>query len=180
MCATIALVLVGSLFFQFVLKELPCPLCMLQRLCFLGLLYGLLLNLRFGLKPSHYAIALFCSTLGFAIGLRQILLHNFEPPGSGYGSAILGMHLYGWAALFFILTTYTLITMLLFEGQFSISIYSQSEISLPLKNSQKIILLTVIILALLNTVTTFAQCGPERCVDSPTHYWIFSPSTPTS
>ena len=44
-------VLTAALVMQFVFGELPCPLCLLQRVALVGVAYGLLLNLRFGPQP---------------------------------------------------------------------------------------------------------------------------------
>ncbi len=43
-------IVTGAYIFQFVLHELPCPLCLLQRIGMLGAAFGLLLNVRFGLR----------------------------------------------------------------------------------------------------------------------------------
>ena len=82
--------------FQIVLHELPCPLCLLQRLGFLCVALGFMMNLRFGLRPSHYAISILSALFTGFVALRQIALHVV--PGSGsYGAAFLGMHLYTWS-----------------------------------------------------------------------------------
>ena len=41
---------------QFVLNDLPRPLCILQRAGFVVTGFGLALNLRFGPRTSHYAV----------------------------------------------------------------------------------------------------------------------------
>lgn len=109
----ILLVLALAVLWQVIYKELPCPLCLLQRLGFFGVALGFLLNLRFGLRPSHYAIVLFSALFTAFVALRQIALHVV--PGSGsYGSAILGMHLYSWsfvAAMAIILVTILLMSV---------------------------------------------------------------------
>ena len=82
--------------FQFVLHELPCPLCLLQRIGFFSMAFGFLLNLRFGLRPSHYAFVILWALFTSFVALRQIALHVV--PGTGtYGSPFLGMHLYTWS-----------------------------------------------------------------------------------
>ena len=54
----IALVLLVAFAAQLVPHELPCPLCLLQRIQFAMLAVGPILNLRFGVRPSHYAVSL--------------------------------------------------------------------------------------------------------------------------
>ena len=47
----IAIVPLAAFGMQFVLQELPCPLCVLQRVALVLCGFGFLLNLRFGVQP---------------------------------------------------------------------------------------------------------------------------------
>ena len=96
----IALVLLFAFAAQLLLHELPCPLCLLQRIQFALLAVGPILNIRFGLRPSHYAVSLLTAVAGAAFAARQILLHVM-PGDPGYGSALLGYHYYTWAFIGF-------------------------------------------------------------------------------
>ncbi|HYY38171.1 MAG TPA: disulfide bond formation protein B, partial [Xanthobacteraceae bacterium] len=96
----IALVLLVAFAAQLLLHELPCPLCLLQRIQFAMLAVGPILNVRFGLRPSHYAVSLLTAVTGAAFSARQILLHVM-PGDPGYGSALLGYHYYTWAFIGF-------------------------------------------------------------------------------
>jgi disulfide bond formation protein DsbB len=71
----IALVLAAAFAAQLWLDELPCPLCLLQRIQFALLAVGPMLNVRFGPRPSHYAMSLLTAAAGAAFAMRQILLH---------------------------------------------------------------------------------------------------------
>ena len=71
----IALVLAAAFAAQLLLGELPCPLCLLQRIQFALLAIGPILNVRFGPRPSHYAASLLVAAAGAAFAMRQILLH---------------------------------------------------------------------------------------------------------
>ena len=113
----IALVLLVAFGAQFVLDELPCPLCLLQRIQFAMLAVGLILNVRFGPRPSHYAVSLLTAAAGAAFAARQILLHVM-PGDPGYGSALLGYHYYTWAFVGFAVAVVALAAMLLFDAQF--------------------------------------------------------------
>ena len=94
----LALAFVDQLWF----RDLPCPLCILQRLGFIAAGFGLALNMIFGPRPSHYGMTILGAATGAAISIRQILLHIV--PGSGsYGNDILGLHLYTWAFIAFAL-----------------------------------------------------------------------------
>src|SRR5262249_36505555 len=85
----IAFVLAAAFAAQLGLNEPPCPLCLLQRPQFALLAVGPTLNVRFGPRPSHYALSLLTAAAGAAFAMRQILLH-IMPGDPGYGSALLG------------------------------------------------------------------------------------------
>lgn len=162
-------ILLGAFYIQFFEAELPCPLCLLQRLAMLVVAFGAMLNLRYGVRPRHYAISLISALLGAFISMRQILLHIV--PGSGplgYGSPILGMHLYTWAFIIFAVAILLIGVMMFFDSQFEdiASNRSTEELSLFIK----CVFLLVIIIAAANVVTTFLECGIYKCPDDPTFY----------
>src|SRR5512144_1680427 len=98
--AGIAAALLVAFGLQFALNELPCPLCMLQRVALVLCGFGFLLNLRFGAQPLHYGLSILSALFGFAAAGRQVLLHIV--PGTGaYGSALFGLHLYAWSLILF-------------------------------------------------------------------------------
>lgn len=113
----IALILLLAFGAQLILHELPCPLCLLQRIQFAMLAVGPILNVRFGPRPSHYAVSLLTAAAGAAFASRQILLHVM-PGDLGYGSALLGYHYYTWAFIGFAVAVVALAAMLLFDAQF--------------------------------------------------------------
>jgi disulfide bond formation protein DsbB len=102
-------ILLAALTVQFMLGELPCPLCFLQRIalmmCAIGPLYILMQNRRSALVHRDLAIAggmsILAALLGASISVRQILLHIL-PGDPGYGGTVLGMHLYTICLLAFI------------------------------------------------------------------------------
>jgi disulfide bond formation protein DsbB len=104
----IQFILIFTLGFQVFLHDLPCPLCLLQRVGFFGIIIGLLMNLRFGLKPFHYSIILLSALFTSLVALRHIVI-NVVPDG-GYGNPFLGLHLYTWS--FIISTTILVFTTL--------------------------------------------------------------------
>jgi len=66
----IAAVLLAAFYVQLVHSELPCPLCLLQRVAFTGLAVGPILTLRHGPRPAHYGLILLAGLLGAAIAAR--------------------------------------------------------------------------------------------------------------
>src|SRR4029453_2373093 len=113
----VALVLAAAYAAQFILHELPCPLCLLQRILFAALAIGPILNVRFGPRASHYALSLFAAVAGAVASTRQVLLH-IMPGDAGYGSALLGYHYYTWALIGFIAAIVLIAAVLLFDRQF--------------------------------------------------------------
>ena len=115
----LSLPLLGAFWVQFVWNEAPCPLCLLQRMCMilagLGLIWILtgdgVTNRETNLATNRavdrarwsqgFAIAVLAATLGLCIALRQVLLH-IAPDAPGFGTPILGYHLYSWAFGIFI------------------------------------------------------------------------------
>jgi disulfide bond formation protein DsbB len=77
----IALVLAAALAAQLFLHELPCPPRLLQRIQFALLAIGRILNVRWGPRPSHYALSLLAAAVGAAFSTRQVLLHIAPGPG---------------------------------------------------------------------------------------------------
>src|SRR5260370_20912828 len=113
----VALVLTAAFAAQLTLHELPCPLCLLQRILFATLAIGPILNIRFGPRPSHYAMSLFAAVAGAVVSTRQVLLH-IMPGDAGYGSALLGHHYYTWALIGFVAAVLLLAAILLSDHQF--------------------------------------------------------------
>lgn len=162
-------VLIAAYAYQFVLNELPCPLCLLQRVAFVAVGYGLALNLIYGAKPHHYGIMLIAAVYGASVSIRQILLHIV--PGTGaYGSPVLGMHYYTWAGISFFLVILGTAVMLLFEGQYNKLKDEPSNERFGGVKLAKFAFFLLLFLAAANMVTTFVECGPLVCADPPTEY----------
>ena len=159
----VTLVLAAAFTAQLLLHELPCPLCLLQRIQFAVLAIGPILNVRFGPRPSHYALSLLAAAAGFAFSTRQVLLHIL-PGDAGYGSALFGYHYYTWALIGFVTAVVLLAAILLFDRQFE-----------PDKTAQPGAFATtavwlVIGLTALNVVSTLLECGFAACADNPLVY----------
>ena len=94
----VALILAGAFAAQLLLHELPCPLCLLQRILFAALAVGPILNIRFGPRPSHYAMSLLAAVAGAVASTRQVLLHII-PGDAGYTLGPLSARLVADAVL---------------------------------------------------------------------------------
>jgi disulfide bond formation protein DsbB len=151
---------------QLLLNELPCPLCLLQRVMFAALAIGPILNIRFGPRPSHYALSLFAAIIGAVVSTRQVLLHII-PGDAGYGSAMLGYHYYTWALIGFIAAIVMISAILLFDSQFE---KNDSAPSASTGAFARIAVWLVIGLTALNVVSTLLECGFGACADNPVVY----------
>ncbi|WP_025619082.1 disulfide bond formation protein B [Salinispora cortesiana] len=101
-------VLLAGFAVQFGGDELPCPLCLLQRqamiLVMCGPLYIIARTRRGDVTladyTTGYGMSIVAAVVGAAVAARQILLH-IAPPDPGYGSTVLGLHLYTWSFITF-------------------------------------------------------------------------------
>jgi disulfide bond formation protein DsbB len=152
---------------QLVLNELPCPLCILQRAAFVVAGFGLVLNLRFGPRPSHYAIMIIGALAGAMIAGRQILIHIVPGTGS-YGDALLGLHFYSWAFVIFMLIVLGTAVMLWFDGQFA----GGENAAKRLTGLSLVAFVLFMLLALGNGASTLLECAGGLCPDNPTDYLL--------
>lgn len=105
----LVLILASAFGAQLIFGEPPCPLCVLQRvaliMCALGPLYTLLQSRDGGLAYRAITIgsgiSIVSALLGAAAATRQVLLHIL-PGDEGFGSPLLGLHLYTWSLIAFI------------------------------------------------------------------------------
>jgi disulfide bond formation protein DsbB len=160
----IAAVLIAAFAAQLLLHELPCPLCLLQRIQFALIAVGPMLNIRYGPRPSHYALSLLAAAAGSAFAILQILLH-IMPGDQGYGSAILGLHDYTWAFLFFAAAIVLIGLVLVSDRQFR----DDGALPEPGAFAQTAVWL-VIALTALNVGATLVECGFGACPDNPVEY----------
>lgn len=162
-------VLIAAYAYQFTLNELPCPLCLLQRVGLVAVGFGLSLNLIYGAKPHHYGIMLLGALFGISVSVRQILLHIVPGTGS-YGSPVLGLHYYTWAGICFFLILVGTAVMLLFEGQYKGLRDEPSHEKFGGNKLAKFSFFLMLILTGGNAVSTLLECGPTICADPPTDY----------
>lgn len=160
-------VLAGSLHLQFGIGEQPCPLCLVQRSAMIGLAVGPLMNLLWGMKPAHYALSILAAMVGGAASIRQILLHIATPGDPGYGPAVMGLHLYTWAAITFAVAIAGCAILLLWDKPFTLNDQGiRNE-----RRGLRILAFTAIIWVALDLlvigVSVLPECGLGMCPDDP-------------
>jgi disulfide bond formation protein DsbB len=162
----IALVLAAAFAAQILLGELPCPLCLMQRIQFAMLAVGPVLNIRFGPRPSHYAVSLLSAVAGAGFAMRQVLLH-ITPGDAGYGTALFGYHYYSWAFIGFAVAIVLIIIMLMFDSQF-VGTDSDKPATIGWFGRAAVLIVTAFVA--LNVISTLLECGFDACPDNPTTY----------
>lgn len=160
-------ILLFAFYDQYVYHDLPCPLCLLQRVGFVALMFGFLLNIQNGPKSSHYGLILIASFYGAAVALRQISLHVI-PGTRGCGDPFVGLHYYTWAFISFSVILLGISILLMVPGQYkhepSVICFKQQPVWI-----QGIIVITFVIIA-ANAGSAFFECGVGACSDNPDMY----------
>lgn len=159
-------VLAGSLHLQFGIGEQPCPLCLVQRSAMIGLAVGPVMNLLWGMRASHYALSILSAVVGSAGSIRQILLH-IQPGDPGYGPAVMGLHLYTWAFITFVIAIVGCAAMLLWDAPFQ----AEDEGIRYSKTWFRVAALTAIYWVFANVIiigiSVLPECGLGMCPDDP-------------
>lgn len=149
---------------QLMRHDLPCPLCILQRVAFVAIGIGFVMNVQLGIKPSHYGLIILTAFIGLAIAIRQIYLH-VSPNDLGYGDVIFGIHMYVWSSIAYSLIIISASLALLLEKGFN-----QSQQKMARRRS--ILIMIFLILILANGISTFIECGFLICPDNPKQYQL--------
>lgn len=157
-------ILLAAFYWQLATGELPCPLCLLQRVAFAALAVGPILSVRNGPKPKYMGLAVIAALVGAGIAGRQILIH-IMPGDAGYGSILLGLHFYTWAFVAFAGALLAAGVMLTFGPSAS------AEDRRPVRGlfEDAAVWLTFALVA-LNALGALAQCGFSGCPANPVRY----------
>ena len=160
--AVIAAVLTAALVMQYVYGELPCPLCLLQRVAMLGVCFGLMQNFRSGFSDRNLGFSLLFSVFLLIVSIRQTLLDIYPRPGHSYvGGAVLGLHMPVWS----ILIAMALITAFAIK----LCVIGSEDGTRPPKPSSPfgrlamVLSIYVIAIALANFGSVVVQCGLGEC-----------------
>jgi disulfide bond formation protein DsbB len=161
MLAVLAVILTAAMAMQYAFGEIPCPLCLLQRVAMFGCCFGLIEQLRSSNSERGTGIALIFAMLLLVVSVRQTLLDLFPRAGHEYvGSAVFGIHLPVWSV--FIAVALLLgfaIRLALFGG---VRNAADAERSLRRTVVQALVLYVVAICA-INFLSVIAQCGLGQC-----------------
>ena len=160
----IAGILTAAMTLQYVKGELPCPLCLLERVAMLGVCFGIMLNFRRGFSYQNTGFSLLFAIVLLVISVRQSLLDIYPRPGHEYiGSAIFGIHMPVWSIIIALalLTAYA-IKLAILGGDEYLREADVSEFP-AIRRIADILSIYVIAICLINLVSVVLQCGFGEC-----------------
>ena len=168
----ISMVLLAAFWFQFVLEELPCPLCLLQRLGLLAIGFGFMLNVHYRPRPVHYSLSLLAAVATAMAAMRQILLH-ISPGDPGYGSTVFGLHMYTWVFLLACAVIIYCALILSIASQYQLE-RDPDTVVIPkarwLRWMARLSFAIFVLLLAANSISLFYECGLQECPDNPHQY----------
>ncbi|HEY4972358.1 MAG TPA: disulfide bond formation protein B [Steroidobacteraceae bacterium] len=157
-------VLTAALVMQFVFGELPCPLCLLQRVAMFGICFGIMLDFRDRFSWRNVGLSLLCALFLLVVSVRQTLLDIYPRPGHSYvGSAILGIHMPVWSIIITVLFLFAYGFQLVFAGGEEDFSLTSAAYYPRLKRAGQLASLYVIALLLVNVLAVAVQCGVGQC-----------------
>jgi disulfide bond formation protein DsbB len=164
MMAVIAAILTAAMVMQYAFGELPCPLCLLQRVAMFGVCFGILLQFRNGFSYQNTGISMIFALMLLVVAERQTLLDIYPRPGHEYvGSAVLGLHMPVWSVIV------GLLLLLAFTAKMAIIGGDRHIEDVPAKAFPYFGLAATIIggyvtlLAVANGISVAVQCGIGEC-----------------
>lgn len=161
MMLVLASILTTAMVLQYAYGELPCPLCLLQRVAMFGICFGIILHFRHGYSARHTGLSLLFAIFLLIVSVRQTLLDIYPRPGHSYiGSAVLGLHMPVWSILIALAILLAFAIKLAVLGDDRMRDAPASAI---LTKTAGLLSLYVIALCAINFVSVILQCGFGEC-----------------
>jgi len=160
----IAGILTAAMTLQYAKGELPCPLCLLQRVAMFGVCFGIIENFRRGFSYQNTGYSLLFTIFLLVVAVRQTLLDIYPRPGHEYiGSAVLGLHMPVWSIIIALclLTAYAA-KLAVLGGDEYLEEIPPNQFPLIGKLGD-VASLYVIVICAVNFVSVVLQCGLEEC-----------------
>jgi disulfide bond formation protein DsbB len=161
MMLTIAGILTTAMTFQFYGGEIPCPLCLLQRVAMFGVCYGIILHFHHGYSARNAGVSMLFALFLLIVSVRQTLPDIYPRPGHGYiGGAILGLHMPVWSVVIAVAILLAFATKLaVLDGEH----LREPQPSPAFGRLARLLSLYVIAICLINLVSVILQCGVGAC-----------------
>ncbi|MCD0505909.1 disulfide bond formation protein B [Bordetella petrii] len=153
----ISVLLYVAFAWQLLYGAAPCPLCLLQRAALAMAGVGLLLNIRLGPSPLHYAMVIAASLGGVAAAGNQ-LLAQAGPVAQPGPPPLLGLHLYSWAFLAFCALLVFCTLMLAADRK-----WGDNALKKPVAVPALVVMGLFLLAILANVAVTSLECGLGEC-----------------
>ena len=164
MMAVIAGILTAAMTLQYAKGELPCPLCLLQRVALFGVCFGIMQNFRSEFSYQNTGFSLLFAIFLLIVSVRQSLLDIYPRPGHEYiGSALFGIHMPVWSIII------ALCLLIAFAGKLAVlggdqHLRDNDVKTFPMiDRAARLLSLYVIALCAINLVSVVLQCGFGQC-----------------
>jgi disulfide bond formation protein DsbB len=161
MMLTMAAILTAAMVLQYDGGEIPCPLCLLQRVAMFGVCFGIIMHFRHGYSARNDGTGMLFALLLMMVSVRQSLLDIYPRPGHSYiGSAVLGLHMPVWSVVI------AMAILAAFAIKFAIlgdEHLRDRPPSPALGRLAKLVSLYVIVVCLINLGSVILQCGVDAC-----------------
>jgi disulfide bond formation protein DsbB len=161
MMLTMAAVLTTAMVFQYYGGEIPCPLCLLQRVAMFGVCYGVILHFRLGYSARNDGVSMLFALFLLIVSARQTLLDIYPRPGHSYiGNAVLGLHMPVWSVVIAVAILLAFAIKLAVLGGEDLR-----DLQPPpaLGRLARLLCLYVAAICLINLVSVILQCGAGAC-----------------
>lgn len=164
MMTVIAGILTAAMTLQYGYGELPCPLCLLQRVAMFGICFGIIAQFRNGFSYQNTGFSLLFTIFLLTVSVRQTLLDIVPRPGHEYiGSAVFGIHMPVWSILIALaLLIAFALKLAVLGGDEHLRAYDSSKYPF-IARIAKLVSLYVIVLCAINFVSVIVQCGFGEC-----------------
>ncbi|KXF76666.1 disulfide bond formation protein DsbB [Paramesorhizobium deserti] len=164
MLAVIAAILTAAMVMQYVWGELPCPLCLLQRVALLGVCFGIMQQFRNGFSYQNTGLSLLFTIFLLVVSVRQTLLDIYPRPGHEYiGTAVFGLHMPVWSILIALALLIAYAFKLILWGGADYLRNARIADYPVIRTLATLLSLYVIAIALINFGSVVLQCGLDEC-----------------
>jgi disulfide bond formation protein DsbB len=156
-----AAILTVAMILQYYGGEIPCPLCLLQRVAMFGVCFGIILHFHHGYSAQNTGISMLFALFLLIVSARQTLLDIYPRPGHSYiGGAILGLHMPIWSVVIAmaILTAFA-IKLAVLGGED----LRDTQPSPVLARIARLLVLYMVTIGLINFASVVVQCGLDAC-----------------
>ena len=161
MLFVLAAILTAAMVMQYAFGELPCPLCLLQRVAMFGVCFGAMRELRDGTSARSTGLSLIFALLLLVVSIRQTLLDIVPRPGHEYvGSAVFGLHMPVWSVIIALAVLLGFATKLaLLGGPHAMP----AREGLLMRRAGQALGAYVILICAINFASVIVQCGVGQC-----------------